>query len=150
MMGLLPTEVETISSNNNGLVAVCANCGVGAPDLLSSVLDITASGSQTVVVAKANCGIPQIRGDTVEYTGTPALMHDYTKLAMDAGARIIGGCCGTSCEHLKEMRKAIDSHTPGNRPTLDTIVERIGPMVNKPAHANDGGEVRPRRRRRSA
>ena len=62
------------------------------------------------MVAKANCGIPVIQGEKVVYTGTPELMYDYTVMAMDAGAKIIGGCCGTSCDHLKYMRKAIDDH----------------------------------------
>ena len=38
----------------------------------------------------------EIRGDSVVYTGTPELMADYARLAMDCGVRIIGGCCGFS------------------------------------------------------
>ncbi|MEM7289838.1 MAG: homocysteine S-methyltransferase family protein, partial [Pseudomonadota bacterium] len=118
--------------------------------LLSSVLDITAADPQAIVVAKANCGIPQIKGDEVEYTGTPDLMYEYTKLAINSGAKIIGGCCGTTCDHLKEMRKAIDVHTAAHRPTIAEIEEKIGPLVNKPAAANDATPSRTRRRRRSA
>ena len=151
MMGLPPEQVHGIINQEIQPLAVGANCGVGASDLLSSVLDMTSANPNAIVVAKANCGIPQIRGDAVEYTGTPELMHDYTKLAIDAGARIIGGCCGTSCNHLKEMRTAIDTHISGRRPELHDIVECIGPLVNKPAAANDTEATsRPRRRRRSA
>jgi len=68
---------------------------------------------------------------------------------MDAGAKIIGGCCGTSCEHLAEMRKAIDTHQAEARPNIEAIENRIGPLVNKPAAANDpsGGRTRKSRRR---
>jgi len=148
MMGLLPKDFEAVFSDGEKPVAIGANCGVGASDLLSSVLDMTSANPDAMIVAKANCGIPQIKGDEVEYTGTPELMHDYTKLALDAGAAIVGGCCGTSCDHLKEMRVAMDNYQKGERPSLDHIVERIGPLVNKPATENSTDGGRPRRRRR--
>jgi len=150
MMGLLPEDFHGVIEQDQKPLAVGANCGVGASDLLSSVLDMTQANPDAHVVAKANCGIPQIRGDTVEYTGTPELMHEYTKLAIDAGATIIGGCCGTSCDHLSHMRQAIDIHSKGDRPNLETIEQLIGPMVNKPAAANDASTGKSRRRRRSA
>ncbi|MGI9350624.1 MAG: betaine--homocysteine S-methyltransferase [Rhizobiaceae bacterium] len=150
MMGMLPEDIHGVVDQDTKPLAVGANCGVGASDLLSSILDITRSDPDALVVAKANCGIPQIKGDTVEYTGTPELMHDYTKLAINAGARIIGGCCGTSCDHLKQMRVAIDTHEKSARPEINDIVESIGPLVNKPAAANDAKTGRSRRRRRSA
>ncbi|MGB7285839.1 MAG: betaine--homocysteine S-methyltransferase, partial [Salaquimonas sp.] len=111
MMGLPPSALEGVfSSNINKPFAVGANCGVGASDLLSSVLDMTEASPDAVIVAKANCGIPVIQGEKVVYTGTPELMYDYTCMAIDAGAKIIGGCCGTSCDHLVYMRKALDDH----------------------------------------
>ena len=151
MMGVLPQELHGIVDDSTLPVAVGANCGVGASDLLSSILDITSANPDAIVVAKANCGIPQIRGDVVEYTGTPELMHAYTKLAIDAGAKIVGGCCGATCTHLSQMRDAIDTHNASERPDIETIVKTIGPMVNRPAAANDAAApARPRRRRRSA
>ncbi len=151
MMGMLPKNIHNVVQENSKPIAVGANCGVGASDLLSSVLDMTDADPEAIVVAKANCGIPQVKGDSVEYTGTPELMHDYVKLAIDAGAKIIGGCCGTSCEHLVEMRNAIDTHEQEARPDLQSIVERIGPLVNQPASSgNDAEPKRARGRRRRA
>ena len=154
MMGLAPASMPaTLAGQAAALVAVGANCGVGASDLLSSVLDMTAADPSAVVVAKANCGIPEIRGDKVVYTGTPELMADYTRMAMDAGARIIGGCCGTSCNHLRYMRKALDEHLSEDkapRPTVEEIVEKIGPMKNATSSANDEAPRRERRGRRRA
>jgi 5-methyltetrahydrofolate--homocysteine methyltransferase len=72
-------------------------------------------------------------------------MADYVHLAIDAGATIIGGCCGTSCDHLKAMRAALDHHQKGTRPTLDDVVSKIGPLKNK--SAGEGGDA-PRRERR--
>jgi 5-methyltetrahydrofolate--homocysteine methyltransferase len=76
-------------------------------------------------------------------------MSDYARLAVDAGAKIVGGCCGTSFAHLAAMRKALDAHTKAERPSVETIVERIGPLRNKTADksgAVEGGESRRRRR----
>ena len=154
MMGLAPGDMpSTLSGQSQAPLAMGANCGVGASDLLSSVLDMTAANPSAIVVAKANCGIPEIQGEKVVYTGTPELMADYTRMAMDAGARIIGGCCGTSCNHLRYMRKALDEHLtdekPG-RPTVEEIVEKIGPMKNATSSANDAAPRRERRGRRRA
>ena len=85
------------------------------------------------------------------YTGTPELMADYARLAVDAGARIIGGCCGTSYAHLAAMRQALDGYEKGTRPSVEEVVARIGPLVSPPAAApaeGDGGEGGRRRRRR--
>jgi 5-methyltetrahydrofolate--homocysteine methyltransferase len=145
MMGLEPAALSGVA---DGLVplAMGANCGVGASDLLVSVLAMTAANPNAIVIAKANCGIPQVRGDEVVYTGTPDLMANYVHLALDAGARIVGGCCGTSPMHLAAMRKAMDSYTPGPRPDRATIESRIGPLASPPREA--AGEGRQRRRAR--
>jgi 5-methyltetrahydrofolate--homocysteine methyltransferase len=97
------------------------------------------------IVVKGNCGIPEFRGEKIYYSGTPPLMAEYAHLAIDAGAKIIGGCCGTSCEHLAAIRKAVDAHVAGSRPTLDVIVEKIGPLRNKTAE--DAAPPRERRGR---
>lgn len=150
MMGLLPSDIAAVTADLPVQpLAVGANCGVGASDLLASILDITAANEDLIVVAKANCGIPVVKGDTVVYTGTPQTMTEYACLAIDAGARIIGGCCGTRCEHLAAMRQAIDTHIRGERPDMAAVEERVGAMVNKRAAANDAGKERGGRRRRA-
>ncbi|MDH6267306.1 methionine synthase I (cobalamin-dependent) [Rhizobium sp. SG_E_25_P2] len=146
MMGLAPKDIHGVAADiGEGPVAVGANCGVGASDILATLLAMTEAKPDATVVVKGNCGIPEFRGEKIFYSGTPPLMADYARLAMDAGAKIIGGCCGTSCEHLAAIREAVDSHTPGPRPTLDIIVERIGPLRNKTAE--DAAPPRERRGR---
>lgn len=152
MMGLPPASLPGLfRERETQPFAVGANCGVGASDLLSSVLDMTAADPEAIVVAKANCGIPVIQGENVVYTGTPDLMYDYSIMAMDAGARIIGGCCGTSCNHLKYMRKAVDDHLAeglGKRPTVEDIIGKIGEMKNATSTDNDAAPKRERKGRR--
>ena len=149
MMGLDPKDIHAVAADiGSGAVAVGANCGVGASDILSSLLDMTNADPDAITIVKGNCGIPEYRGAEIHYSGTPPLMAEYARLARDAGARIIGGCCGTSCDHLAAMRRALDAHTPGPRPTVEEIVDRIGPLRNKTASQSGGDSGRERRRRR--
>ena len=76
-------------------------------------------------------------------------MADYAGLAINAGARIIGGCCGTKPEHLMAMRAAIDAHIQGDRPSLDEIVAACGPLANPPTDKSDNPPPRKGRRRRA-
>lgn len=149
MMGLLPKDIHGVTTDlAEQPVGVGANCGVGASDILASLLDMSAAKPDATLIVKGNCGIPEFRGTEIHYSGTPELMADYVRLAVDSGARIVGGCCGTSFTHLAAMRKALDGHRKDGRPTLETIVERIGPFRNKTASGNDDGSRRERRRAR--
>lgn len=150
MMGLTSEGlVDLVSKLSHKPVAFGANCGVGASDLLRTVLGFTAQGPEQPVIAKGNAGIPKYVEGHIHYDGTPELMADYAILARDSGARIIGGCCGTTPAHLEKMRAALEAHTPGHSPTLEEIASRLGGFSS----ASDGtGEEetpkRPRRRRR--
>jgi methionine synthase I (cobalamin-dependent) len=127
MMGITPAAFAALADTLAVKpAAIGANCGVGAAELVATVLGITAATPATVVVAKGNCGIPQYVDGHIHYDGTPELMADYARIARDAGARIIGGCCGTSPEHLAAMRRALESHAPGARPSVDLIEQRLG------------------------
>ena len=148
MMGTTPGDFAGfIAGLEHPPLAIGANCGVGASDLLSSVLSLTAAAPGMVVVAKANAGIPTVHGTHTHYSGTPELMADYARLALDAGARIIGGCCGTSAAHLRAMRAALEAHAPGGRPELADIVARIGHLVSPPPELA-GRAVAERRRKK--
>lgn len=151
MMGLLPKDIHGVPDGlDDKPVAVGANCGVGASDILSSLLDMTEADGEATIIVKGNCGIPEFRGAEIHYSGTPDLMADYVRLAIDGGAKIIGGCCGTSCDHLRAMRVALDGHTKGPRPTIEEITTRIGPMRNQIANENAEGSPKRERRRRRA
>jgi 5-methyltetrahydrofolate--homocysteine methyltransferase len=117
------------------------------------VLGITAADPEAVVVAKANAGIPRYVEGQIEYDGTPELMARYACLARDAGARLIGGCCGTKPEHLRAMRAALEAHERGERPTLERIRAQVGEFTSAddgagaaPAERTRGGGRRGRRR----
>ena len=144
MMGLAPnTLAAQFADLPVAPLAIGANCGVGASDILVSVLEM--AGSTNPIVCKGNCGIPKFEGTTITYSGTPELMAKYARLAVDAGARIIGGCCGTSPEHLRAVAESIAGYSQGPAPSVESIVATIGPLTNK-APSADGGPSGRRRR----
>ncbi len=150
MMGLHPGAIHAVAVDlPEQPAAVGANCGVGAPDILASLLEMGDGPTGATLIVKGNCGVPEFKGEQIVYSGTPELMAEYVHLAIDAGATIIGGCCGTTCEHLRAMRRALDEHRSGPRPTLDDIVERVGPLRNRAAGKSDSASRRERRGRRS-
>jgi 5-methyltetrahydrofolate--homocysteine methyltransferase len=124
-----------------------ANCGTGAPDLLRSVQGFAASGTTRPIIAKSNAGIPKYVDGAICYDGTPELMADYVELARNSGASIIGGCCGTTPEHLRYMREALDTRPLGEKPSLEEIVERIGPFSSD-SDGTEEGNTKPKRRSR--
>ncbi len=154
MMGITPAAaVELFRSIQPPLAAFGANCGVGAAELAATVLGLTQGlRPGEVVIAKGNCGVPSWHEGHIHYDGTPELMAEYASLVRDAGARIIGGCCGTTPAHIQAMHDALAEHRPGERPTVEGIVALLGALSdgtlglwNRGAGA---GEPRARRGRR--
>src|SRR5487761_396765 len=130
MMGITPAELAGLSRRHH-LAACGSNCGVGAAELIASIVNLAAAADPSaILVAKANCGIPQYVDGAIRFNGTPELMAEYARLALDAGARIIGGCCGTTPEHLRKMRQALLRHERGPKPDLATIEARLGAISN--------------------
>jgi methionine synthase I (cobalamin-dependent) len=107
MMGLTP-EDACGELAKNGARAVGGNCGNGAAEVLAVVSRMRAVVPDGVaIVAKANAGVPVLAGDRAEYPGTPADAAEYAVAAREAGANLIGGCCGTTSAHLAAMRDAL-------------------------------------------
>src|SRR5690606_39786212 len=96
MMGVTPAQLAALAHELQPRpVAFGGNCGTGASELMAAILNLeSAKAPADVLVAKSNCGIPRFVGGEIEYSGTPAPMADYARLALDAGVRIIGGCGG--------------------------------------------------------
>ncbi len=126
MMGVTAPELAALH-RKHGLAACGSNCGTGPSELVACIVNLaTASEPTAILVAKANCGIPQFRDGQIRFDGTPELMAEYACLSLDAGARIIGGCCGTTPDHLRRMREALESHVRGAKPDLATIESKLG------------------------
>ena len=146
MMGLTPADALNASlALGTEITAMGSNCGVGASEVVAAVSNIMNASatlpSRPALVAKANCGIPEYVDGQIVYSGTPELMALYASLAADAGASIIGGCCGTTPQHIKAMREAIDQWTPGTTaPDADLISEKLGEL-SQGARAQMAGDL---------
>ncbi len=145
MMGLSPADIVELSLEMEDMpYAIGANCGVGASELVAAIVNIRQALLQqqveTIIISKANCGIPEYIDGKIVYSGTRAIMADYIRLAVDAGARIIGGCCGTTPDHIRAMREALDHHQKQAAPDLETIESVLGD-VSSGAKAQLRGEL---------
>jgi 5-methyltetrahydrofolate--homocysteine methyltransferase len=150
MMGLTPEGAMRLRDRLAARPAAFgANCGIGPAQLIESVLGLArAALPGDVIVAKGNCGIPQYRDGHIHYDGTPQIMADYACLARDAGARIIGGCCGTTPAHVRAMVEALATRAAGPAPDRATIEQRLGPIAVQPVRADGPVRERGGRRRR--
>ena len=151
MMGMTSADMtKMVAGMDNAPFAFGANCGVGASDLLRTVLGFSEAGADRPIIAKGNAGIPKYVDGHIHYDGTPHVMAEYALLARNAGATIIGGCCGTMPEHLAAMREALDSTPKGEKPSLDLIAATMGAFSSDHDGTGDAPVKQPRRNRRRA
>ena len=157
MMGIRPQDMPRLAAcRAHGLLGIGANCGVGPAQLLDSILGLRATADpEIIIVAKSNCGLPALGDDMqVRYDGTPEIMAEYACMARDAGARIIGGCCGTTASHLAAMREALRRRPPAAAPDHAAIEAQLGPLKvtleteEAIARVKDDAAPKQRRRRR--
>lgn len=151
MMGLTSKDMsKMVGKLAHQPIGYGANCGVGASDLLRTILAMSEADKESVLISKGNAGIPKYHDGHIHYDGTPELMAKYAVLARHAGARIIGGCCGTMPEHLKAMRAALEASEAGPRPTLEEIAAAMGGFSSESDGTDGAGPAAaPRRGRRA-
>ncbi len=91
-----------------GAAVIAANCGTGPGDYIDIAKALSAATSLPVMV-QPNAGMPRlVKGETAFPMG-PDEMAGYVDAILDAGARIIGGCCGTTPEHIRAIREVVDA-----------------------------------------
>ena len=157
MMGVGAADMMSLHQRL-GVHACGTNCGIGASEVVAAILNMRSSNpegsDEPILIAKANCGIPEFIDGEIDYNGTPEIMARYAIMARDAGARIVGGCCGTSPEHVAAMRHALDNTPPGPVPSIDDVRRELGDVTKGAQAQADGqhqvqtrGSSRRRRRR---
>ncbi|HMQ51983.1 MAG TPA: betaine--homocysteine S-methyltransferase [Anaerolineae bacterium] len=111
MMGVSPAKAIN-ELKGLGLVGIGANCGSGLDEMFPVIERMHQAAPEVQLIAKANAGIPKyIKGELV-YDGTPALMADYACQVRDLGATFIGGCCGSTPDHIQAMATALGLAVP--------------------------------------
>jgi 5-methyltetrahydrofolate--homocysteine methyltransferase len=97
------TELTAAGAN-----VVGANCGHGVGEMIDIARGFRAVATVPCMI-QANAGIPETRGTEVHYPDGPAEMAAQARQLVDVGVKIIGGCCGTTPEHIHALRAMVDS-----------------------------------------
>ncbi len=152
MMGITPEEAAAFCRGlDPAPLAYGANCGNGPAELIGALVGLArVADEDDVLVAKGNCGVPDYIDGRICYSGTPEIMAAYGRMARDAGARIIGACCGSTPVHLRAMVRAIENHMPGSPPDRARIEAELGPLSSAAAGPRRAGRPGGRARRRKS
>jgi 5-methyltetrahydrofolate--homocysteine methyltransferase len=106
MMGLTPTQVVEAFAPL-GIAAIGANCGKSLADTDLIVDELLAAADGLPLWVKPNAGVPRMVGDTVIYDAGPDDLAGHARGYVDRGARIVGGCCGSTPEHIAAIAGAL-------------------------------------------
>lgn len=107
MMGIAPSEmVEPLLAA--GADVLGSNCGNGSTGMIEIVKEIRATNPTVPILIHANAGLPVYDNGKTTFPETPEFMSEHVISMIEAGAIIIGGCCGTSPEHIKAIYQKIN------------------------------------------
>lgn len=90
-----------------GANVIGSNCGNGTNNMITIAKEFL-SNTQLPVIIQSNAGIPIIIDDQVIYQETPEEFADFTKILLELGVSIIGGCCGTTPNHIRAIRQIVN------------------------------------------
>jgi 5-methyltetrahydrofolate--homocysteine methyltransferase len=107
MMGVSPTEMVQ-ALKDAGAELVGANCGNGIAGMVGIVEEIRKADPLVPVLVHANAGMPVYRDGDTFFPESPEEMAALVKEIIKAGANVVGGCCGTTPEHIRLVRRAVD------------------------------------------
>ena len=102
----IPEATRTM--DEAGADVVGTNCGNAIKDMIEIVREMRPH-TQKPILCQSNAGLPRREGDGYAYDDSPAWMAKQISQMVEAGAQIIGGCCGTTPAHIKVFREAIDA-----------------------------------------
>ena len=103
-----------------GADVIGVNCSVGPTGVLEAV-EKMAKVTDRPIAAQPNAGLPKDVGDRKIYLASPEYMASYARRMIESGARFVGGCCGTTPEHIKKIRDYVASVVPRQ---ITTVVSR--------------------------
>ena len=122
LMGYTPVEVMT-AMTRMGVEVVGANCSEGPHDMLDTIERLRLANAEMPIAAMPNAGHPRFHDDRVLYLSSPEYMAEYARRFIQAGAHLVGGCCGTTPDHIRAIAAMVKSLKP-SRP----LVSRASPL----------------------
>jgi homocysteine S-methyltransferase len=108
--------------------ALGANCSVGSSPLYEVLEQMHAEAGRLPLCIQPNAGLPSRIGERLIYLSSPAYMAEYAQRMVDAGARLVGGCCGTTPQHIAAMREVLDRRRPA-RPEARHATVTVSPVA---------------------
>lgn len=111
-----PPEVAVNVLQSLGVDAVGVNCSTG-PQGMVSIVEKMAEYATVPLIAKPNAGMPELEGTETVYRMTPLEFAEAGKKLIEAGASIVGGCCGTTPAHIHALAQAV-STMPIHKPSF--------------------------------
>jgi homocysteine S-methyltransferase len=106
--------------------AIGVNCSSGPVQVLRLMAKLQHAAPDMPLAVSPNAGWPQqMEGGRVLYPATPDYFAGYTSAFVEAGARLVGGCCGTTNAHISAMRQALDNPGQSSRPIPEVSRRRI-------------------------
>ena len=108
MMGISPTEMTEMLVEA-GAAVIGANCGNGIADMIGIVKEIRQANATIPILIHANAGMPHYCDGETTFPESPDDMAANVKEIAEAGANIIGGCCGTTPGHICKVREVVKS-----------------------------------------
>ena len=118
------TNLETISSklNNSGADIIGLNCSVG-PKVMFDAMEKLRELTNLPLIAQPNAGLPRMVDNRTIYLCNPEYFGEYAKRFMQIGVHIVGGCCGTTPDHIKWVASAARANTPGGKESIIKILD---------------------------
>ncbi|MEO8448574.1 MAG: bifunctional homocysteine S-methyltransferase/methylenetetrahydrofolate reductase [Gemmatimonadota bacterium] len=113
-----------------GAAVIGVNCSVG-PQAILEVVEQLAAVTRRPISAQPNAGLPRTVADRKIYMASPEYMAEYARRMVEAGARFVGGCCGTTPEHIKAIGKFVQSVSPRHVATVsatDAKAQGVDPI----------------------
>ncbi len=105
-MGVRPEQAAK-AALEWGVVAFGANCGATLEMTEGALEKIRAAAPEAVLIAKPNAGLPRMVEGKPVYDATPEMMADFAARAVALGARIVGGCCGSTPAHIQAIARRL-------------------------------------------
>jgi 5-methyltetrahydrofolate--homocysteine methyltransferase len=106
MMGISPTDMME-GLIPEGVDIIGANCGNGIEGMIQIVNEIRSCDAHIPVLVHANAGMPVYHEGKTLFPETPGQTAGFVRAIIDAGVNIIGGCCGTTPEHIRQMARVV-------------------------------------------
>lgn len=107
MMGVTPKEVLQ-AMITLGVDVIGINCGGGYNNSIDLVKQLRSYSHNIPILVQPNAGLPETVEGKIIYSETPEVIANYVKSYLNIGINIIGGCCGTTPEHIRIIRKIVD------------------------------------------